>query len=35
VLEVEGLGEIAEALKKVDADTADLFLQAMKIAKTD
>jgi hypothetical protein len=35
VLEVEGLGEIAEALKKIDADTADLFLQAMKIAKTD
>ncbi|KAI5251103.1 DUF1115-domain-containing protein [Aureobasidium subglaciale] len=35
ILEVEGLGEIAEALKKIDADTADLFLQAMKIAKTD
>lgn len=35
VLEVEGLGEIAEALKKIDAGTADLFLQAMKIAKTD
>jgi hypothetical protein len=35
VLEVEGLGEIAEALKKIDADTADLFLQAMKISKTD
>lgn len=33
--EVEGLGEIAEALKKIDSDTADLFLQAMKIAKTD
>ncbi|KAH0269724.1 DUF1115-domain-containing protein, partial [Aureobasidium melanogenum] len=35
VLEVEGLGDIAEALKKIDHNTADLFLQAMKIAKTD
>lgn len=34
VVEVEGLGEISEALKQRDADSADLFLQGMKIAKT-
>lgn len=35
IVEVEGLGEIAERLKVLDQDTATLFLQAMKITKTD
>lgn len=31
VVEVEGLGEIVEGLKRVDARVADLFMEGMKI----